>query len=136
MVIGKISSLATTIFVFALGFIFLRQAFSTSIGASGQDVGAGLTATSMGISSLFNSVISPITGLITTFTSFFNLLSPNGSRSEPSLTGRDERETPIQKVKSSDVVQNKSRSATTQTTGGTYTGGGYVSAVGVASYLK
>ena len=103
MVIGKISSLATTIFIFALGFIFLKQAFSTSIGASGQDVGAGLVGASTGITSLFDAFISPITGLISTFSSFFGSFSANGSRSEPTATGREDRKTPTQKVRSSDT---------------------------------
>jgi len=74
MVIGKISSLATTIFILALGFVFLKQAWGSSIGASGQDVGAGLKGASSGITSLFDAFISPITGLIGTFSSFFGSL--------------------------------------------------------------
>ena len=103
MVIGKISSLATTIFVFALGFIFLKQAYGSSIGASGQDVGAGLVGASTGITSLFDAFISPITGLISTFSSFFGSFSANGARAEPSPTGREDRKTPTQKVRSSDT---------------------------------
>ena len=103
MVIGKISSLATTIFIFALGFVFLKQAYATSIGASGQDVGAGLTGTASGITNLINAVVSPITGLISTFSNFFGSFSSNGSRSEPSPTGREDRKTPTQKVRSSDT---------------------------------
>ena len=101
--IGKISSLATTIFVFALGFIFLKQAYGSSIGASGQDVGAGLVGASTGITSLFDAFISPITGLISTFSSFFGSFSGNGARAEPSPTGREDRKTPTQKVRSSDT---------------------------------
>jgi len=103
MVIGKISSLATTIFIFALGFVFLKQAYATSIGASGQDVGAGLVGASTGITSLFDAFINPITGLISTFSSFFGSFSANGSRSEPTPTGREDRKTPTQKVRSSDT---------------------------------
>ena len=103
MVIGKISSLATTIFIFALGFVFLKQAYSTSIGASGQDVGAGLVGASSGITSLINSFLSPITNLIGTFSSFFGSFSSNGSRAEPSATGREDRKTPTEKVRSSDT---------------------------------
>ena len=103
MVIGKISSLATTIFIFALGFVFLKQAYATSIGASGQDVGAGLTGTATGITNLVNAFISPITGLISTFSSFFGSFSANGARAEPSPTGREDRKTPTQKVRSSDT---------------------------------
>ena len=103
MVIGKISSLATTIFIFALGFVFLKQAYATSIGQSGQDVGAGLVGASTGITSLFDAFISPITGLISTFSSFFGLFGSNGSRSEPTSTGRDDRKTPEKKIKSSDT---------------------------------
>ena len=101
--ITKISSLATTIFIFALGFVFLKQAYATSIGASGQDVGAGLVGASSGITSLFDAFISPITGLIGTFSSFFGSFSANGSRSEPTPTGREDRKTPDQKVRSSDT---------------------------------
>ena len=103
MVIGKISSLATTIFIFALGFVFLKQAYATSIGASGQDVGAGLTGTATGITNLVDAIISPITGLISTFSSLFGSLSSNGSRAEPMPTGREDRKTPTQKVRSSDT---------------------------------
>jgi len=104
MVIGKISSLATTIFIFALGFVFLKQAYATSIGASGQDVGAGLVGASTGITSLFDAFISPITGLISTFSNFFGSFgNSNGSRSEPLPTGREDRKTPTQKVRTSDT---------------------------------
>jgi len=103
MVIGKISSLATMAMVFALGLIFLKQAYGTSIGQSGQDVGAGLTGTATGITNLIDAFISPITGLISTFSSFFSSFSSNGSRSEPSSTGREDRKTPTQKVRSSDT---------------------------------
>ena len=118
MVIGKISSLATTIFVFALGFIFLKQAFSTSIGASGQDVGAGLIGASSGITSLINSFVSPITGLLSTFSSFFGSFSANGSRAQPQPTGREERKTPTEKVRSSDtstITWSSGKSATVPT---------------------
>jgi len=103
MVIAKISSLATTIFIFAVGFVFLKQAYATSIGASGQDVGAGLTGTASGITNLVNAFISPITGLISTFSNFFGSFSSNGSRSEPTPGGREDRKTPTQKVRSSDT---------------------------------
>ena len=103
MVIGKISGLATTIFIFALGFIFLKQAYGTSIGASGQDVGAGLTGAGAGITNLLNAVISPITGLLSTFSTFFGSFSSNGSRNEPTPAGREDRQTPQQKVRSSDT---------------------------------
>ena len=103
MVIGKISSLATLAMVFAFGLIFLKQAYSTSIGASGQDVGAGLTGTASGITNLIEAVISPISSLISTFSGFFSSFSSNGSRAEPNPTGREDRKTPTQKVRSSDT---------------------------------
>jgi hypothetical protein len=103
MVIAKISGLATTIFVFAVGLIFLKQAYGTSIGASGQDVGAGLTGTAMGITNLVNAFVSPITGLISTFSSFFGSFSANGGRAQPLPTGREDRKTPTQQVRSSDT---------------------------------
>lgn len=113
MVIGKISSLATTIFVLALGFIFLKQAYGSSIGASGQDVGLGLTGAGTGITNLLNSVISPITGLLGTFSSFFGSFSSNGSRAEPTATGREDRKTPEQKVRSSDTYSPSNTSTIT-----------------------
>ena len=107
MVIGKISSLATTIFVFAIGLIFLKQAFGTSIGQAGQDVGLGLTGASSGVTNLIDSFISPITGLVNVFSSFFGSFSSNdeeeGSRNEPTSQGREDRATPTQKVRSSDT---------------------------------
>jgi hypothetical protein len=115
MVIAKISSLATTIFVFALGFVFLKQAYATSIGASGQDVGAGLTGTATGITNLVNAFVSPITGLISTFSSFFGSFSANGSRAQPQPTGREDRKTPTQKVRSSDASTITWSSGTTAT---------------------
>ena len=135
MVIGKISSLATTIFVFALGIIFLKQAYATSIGESGQDVGRGLMGASGGVTSLFNSFISPITGLINTFSSFFGGFgSSNGSRSEPSQEGRNERMTgsDTKTVGWSGVGETSTNTFGTTTT----STGGYVNAVGVASYLQ
>ena len=113
--IGKISSLATTIFIFALGFVFLKQAYATSIGASGQDVGAGLVGASAGITSIFDAFISPITGLISTFTSFFGSFGANGSRSEPMPTGREDRKTPEQKVRSTDTAQSSGTGTGTST---------------------
>lgn len=106
MVIGKISSLATTIIVFALAFIFLKQAFSTSIGTAGVDVGKGLTSTAGGISSVISAFINPITSIFGTLSGFFGGLgstNSNGARNEPSIVGRDERRTPNQMVRSGDT---------------------------------
>jgi len=104
MVIGKISSLATTIIVFALAFIFLKQAFSTSIGTAGVDVGQGLTSTAGGISSIISAFITPITSIFGTLSGFFGgLTNSNGARNEPSIVGRDERRTPNQMVRSGDT---------------------------------
>jgi hypothetical protein len=102
MVIAKISSLASLVFVFAIGIIFLRQAYGSSIGSAGIDVGTGLTGTATGVTTLINSFLNPITGLINTFSGFFGSLS-NGSRAEPEPTGREDRKTPTQKIKSSDT---------------------------------
>ena len=115
MVIGKISSLATTIFILALGAIFLKQAWATSIGASGQDVGKGLTGASSGITNLLNSVISPVLSLFNTFGNFFGSFSSNGSRNEPSSDGRFERNTPAQQVRPSDTSTITWSSGTTAT---------------------
>ena len=96
--------------IFAFGLIFLKQSFATSIGTSGQDVGSGLTGIgsgltgmSSGITDLINSIFSPISGLISTFSGFFGGLSSNGSRPEPQPTGREDRKTPTEKVRSSDT---------------------------------
>ena len=115
MVIGKISSLATTIFVFALGFVFLKQAYGTGIGTAGRDVGSGLTGTATGITNLIDAIISPITGLISTFSGLFGAFSSNGSRSEPQPSGREDRKTPVEKVRSSDTSTISWSSGTTAT---------------------
>jgi hypothetical protein len=104
MVIGKISSLATTIIIFVLAFLFLKQAYSTSIGKAGTDVGLGLSSTAAGISSLINSFLSPITGLLGTVQGFFGALG-NGGRPEPSTAGRDERRTPDASVQNTDIIK-------------------------------
>ena len=95
MVIGKISSLATTIIVFALAFIFLKQAYGSSIGSAGVDVGMGLTSTASGISSVISAFITPITSIFGTVSSLFTSLGGNtnsdGARAQPSNSGRDER---------------------------------------------
>ena len=104
MVIGKISSLATTIIVFALAFIFLKQAYGTSIGKAGIDVGQGLTSTAGGISSVISAFINPITSIFGTLSGFFGgLTNSNGGRNEPSTAGRDERRTPDNRVRTGDT---------------------------------
>ena len=107
MVIGKISSLATTIIVFALAFIFLKQAYGTSIGTAGVDVGHGLTSTASGISSVISAFINPITGIFGTISGFFNMLGNNsnndGGRPTPTPTGRDERGSD-NRVKTGDTI--------------------------------
>ena len=118
MVIGKISSLATTIIVFALAFIFLKQAYATSIGTAGVDVGQGLTSTAGGISSVISAFINPITSIFGTLSGFFGGLVPNnsnGARNEPSIVGRDERRTPNQMVRSGDTSTISWSSGTTAT---------------------
>jgi len=100
MVIGKISGLATTIFVFALGFIFLKQAYATSIGKAGLDVGTGLSGASSGVTSLIDSFISPFLNIGNILGSWFGTIS----NSERGVTSnRDERPTPSQKVRQSDT---------------------------------
>lgn len=111
MVIGKISSLATTIIIFVLAFLFLKQAYSTSIGKAGADVGLGLSSTAGGISSLINSFLSPITGLLGTVQGFFGALG-NGGRPEPSTAGRDERRTPDASVQNTDIIKVKTSGGT------------------------
>ena len=118
MVIGKISSLATTIIVFALAFIFLKQAYGTSIGKAGVDVGTGLTSTAGGISSIISAFINPITSIFGTLSGFLGGLgsnNSNGARNEPSLAGRDERKTPDNRVRSADTSTISWNSGTTAT---------------------
>ena len=104
MVIGKISSLASTIIVFALAFIFIKQAYGSSIGTAGIDVGQGLTSTAGGITSVINAFLSPISGLIGSFSSLFGSFgNSNGARNEPSTEGRDERRTPDSRVRTGDT---------------------------------
>tara|TARA_B100001245_G_scaffold224459_1_gene198241 strand:- start:689 stop:1099 length:411 start_codon:yes stop_codon:yes gene_type:complete len=104
MVIGKISSLASTIIVFALAFIFIKQAYGSSIGTAGIDVGQGLTSTAGGITSVINAFLSPISGLIGSFSSLFGSFgNSNGARNEPSTEGRDERRTPDNRVRTGDT---------------------------------
>ena len=116
MVIGKISSLATTIIVFALAFIFLKQAYGTSIGTAGVDVGQGLTSTAGGISSVISAFINPITAIFGTLSGFFGgLTNSNGGRNEPSTAGRDERRTPDNRVRTGDTSTISWSSGTTAT---------------------
>jgi len=118
MVIGKISSLATTIIVFALAFIFLKQAYGTSIGKAGIDVGQGLTSTAGGISSVISAFINPITSIFGTLSGLFGGLGSNnseGARNEPSIVGRDERRTPTQMVRSGDTSTISWSTGTTAT---------------------
>ena len=116
MVIGKISSLATTIIVFALAFIFLKQAYGTSIGKAGIDVGQGLTSTAGGISSVISAFINPITSIFGTLSGFFGgLTNSNGGRNEPSTAGRDERRTPDNRVRTGDTSTISWSSGTTAT---------------------
>lgn len=72
MVIGKITSISSLILFGAVAILFLRQASTTSFGQAGQDVGAGLSGISGGISNLFSSFINPITGLFSTITNLFS----------------------------------------------------------------
>ena len=118
MVIGKISSLATTIIVFALAFIFLKQAYGTSIGKAGIDVGQGLTSTAGGISSVISAFINPITSIFGTLSGFLGGLGSNnsdGGRNEPSTAGRDERRTPDTRVRTGDTSTISWASGTTAT---------------------
>jgi len=109
LVIGKISGLATTIFVFAIGIIFLKQAYSTGIGTAGRDVGSGLQGTASGVSALIDSFISPILNIGNIFTNFFGSItgsSNDGTRTNNNSNdeGRSNRQTPTDKVASTDVV--------------------------------
>lgn len=72
MVIGKITSIGSLIIMGAVAILFLRQASVSSFGQAGQDVGAGLSGISGGISSLFGSFINPITSLFGTISNLFS----------------------------------------------------------------
>ena len=72
MVIGKITSIGSLLIIGAIAILFLRQASASSFGHAGADAGAGLTGISSGISNLFNSFITPITGLFGSLTTLFS----------------------------------------------------------------
>ena len=72
MVIGKITSIGSLIIIGAVAILFLNQARQTSFGHAGQDVGAGLSGISSGISNLFGSFLNPITSLFSTIGNLFN----------------------------------------------------------------
>lgn len=131
MVIGKIGSLATTLLVISLGFIFLKQAYGSSIGKAGVDVGTGLSGTATGISNIINAFITPITGIFGVLSGFFGSFGSNGSRNEPSPVGRDERLTPSKMVKSSDVsIVTQGGGSNISSTTGSYAGGSIPASVG------
>jgi hypothetical protein len=130
MVIGKIGSLATTILVIGLGFLFLKQAYGSSIGQAGTDVGSGLTSTATGISNVISAFITPITGIFGAISGFLGNFGSNGSRNEPSIVGRDERQTPTRMVKSSDVSVVTQGGSNISSTRGTYAGGSIPGSVG------
>ena len=115
MVIGKIGSLATTILVIGLGFLFLKQAYGSSIGQAGMDVGTGLSSTATGISNVISAFITPITGIFGAISGLLGNFGSNGSRNEPSIQGRDERRTPTQMVRTGDTSTISWASGTTAT---------------------
>ena len=137
MVIGKITSIGSLFIIGAVAILFLQQARATSFGHAGRDVGSGLSGISTGISNLFNSFINPISGI---FGSLSGLLNWGEQSSHSQNTYGRVRDTPTEntsRVNSQTATQsttNKEKSgggtATTTSTGG------YVSAVGVASYLR
>ena len=137
MVIGKITSLGSLLIIGAVAILFLKQASATSFGQAGTDVGQGLSGISGGISNLFNSFISPITNMFGSITSLFNWNEQESQatntygyvRQEPTInTSRINSTTATQATVNN--IQKTSGTATTTNTGG------YVNAVGVASYLR
>ena len=108
----------------AIAVLFLKQAGATSFGSAGRDVGSGLTGISSGISNLFNSFITPITGIFGLITNLFNW----GGRAEPTSQGREERDEPN--------GGNRQKSNGDSNGNEPYTGSGYVDAIGVPDYLQ
>jgi len=138
LVIGKITSLGSLFIIGAIAILFLKQASATSFGHAGADVGSGLTGISTGISNIFNSFITPITGVFGSLTSLFNWGSEqSGQASNTYGYVRDEPTPNTSRINSlqatQSTVNNIQRSSGTATTTST---GGYVNAVGVASYLR
>lgn len=129
MVIGKIGNLAVTILAVGLGFVFLKQAYGSSIGSAGTDVGTGLQSTATGVSSLISAFIDPITSIFGTISGFLGGFN-SGGRNEPSPQGRDERATPDQLVKSGDEFKIVSQGGSVVSSNGSkyspssYLGGG------------
>jgi len=137
MVIGKITSLGSLFIIGAIAVLFLNQARATSFGHAGRDVGAGLSGISLGISNLFSSFINPISSIFGTITSLFNWTEQSAQATNtygyvhPEPTPNTSRINSAQATQSTiSNIQNTSGTATTTSTGG------YVNAVGVASYLR
>ena len=139
MVIGKITSIGSLFIIGAIAVLFLRQASATSFGSAGADVGHGLSGISTGISNLFGSFINPISSIFGTIGNLFTLGQSEQSsqsqntygnvRAEP--TAGTSRTNSTQATQS--TINNIQRSSGTATT---TSSGGYVNAVGVASWLK
>lgn len=120
----------------AVAILFLRQANVTSFGHAGQDVGHGLTGISTGISNLFGSVINPVLGLFGSLTSLFNLgEAPNQSENTYGYVRTVPTEN-TSRQNSAIATQNTVNQESHATTATTTSTGGYVNAVGVASWLR
>jgi len=137
LVIGKITSIGSLIIVGAVAVLFLNQARQTSFGQAGADVGTGLTGISTGISNLFGSFINPISNIFGTITSLFNWTEQSAQATNTWGYVRDEPTPNTSRLNSTratqSTVSNIQKSSGTATTTST---GGYVNAVGVASYLQ
>lgn len=138
MVIGKITSIGSLVIIGAVAILFLRQASASSFGQAGSDVGAGLSGISFGISNLFNSFISPITGLFGTLSNLFTSSFEQSAQATNTYGYvRDEPTPNTSRINSSQATQatvsNIQKTSGTATTTST---GGYVNAVGVASWLQ
>ena len=137
MVIGKITSIGSLFIIGAIAILFLRQASQSSFGSAGADVGSGLTGISTGISNLFGSFINPISNIFGTISNLFNWNEQSAQATNTYGYVRDEPTQNTSRINSAQAtqstisnIQNSSGTATTTSTGG------YVNAVGVASYLR
>lgn len=139
MVLGKITSIGSLFIIGAIAVLFLRQASATSFGHAGADVGTGLTGISTGISNLFGSFINPISNIFGTITNLFTLGQSEQNPQSQNTYGNVRAEPTPQTSRLNSTASVQSTINNIQRTSGTATTtstGGYVNAVGVASYLR
>lgn len=133
MVIGIISRVSTLVLILVTAGLFLKQASATSFGTAGRDLGSGLSGTAGGITALINSVLNPVVSLFTGFSSLFNFGTTEQSGQSENTYGNVRN---IPTPNTSRVTSSTATANTVKSESSTYTGGGYVGAVGVASYLR